>query len=192
MTKRGASRKTKQTQQARPSGLPWLVTGVVVGLFLAFLIKLVPNASDIRKTVTQNNKPASEQQSGSPSKAVFDFYTLLTESETVVQNVEENEVLPAKLTQSKKQTPAPSPPEKAAQTKYALQAGSFRSRLDADRRRAELILLGLTAQTQPVNIRNGETWYRVQVGPFANKQQMVSVKGNLAQHNIDSIALQIK
>jgi len=46
-----------------------------------------------------------------------------------------------------------------------LQVGSFRRYEEADRRKAELALLGFAANVQAANV-NGETWHRVKIGPM--------------------------
>ena len=48
---------------------------------------------------------------------------------------------------------------------YILQVGSFRSSADADKMRAELILLGLDVFIKVIE-KDGQTWHRVLVGPI--------------------------
>jgi len=50
-----------------------------------------------------------------------------------------------------------------------LQVGSFRRYEEADRRKAELALLGYTATVQAANV-NGETWHRVKIGPMPDAE----------------------
>ncbi|MCX4026483.1 SPOR domain-containing protein [Endozoicomonas sp. SM1973] len=198
--KRGASKKKPAARKPAMPPWMWLFTGVVVGLFIALLFKLAPNAIDLKQAVANNNQPRQPTQEKSansqqPTKAVFDFYTILTENETIV-----SDPTPVKP----KPTPKPTvsqennKPEKPVQSKppanesYVLQAGSFRNKTDADRRRAQLILMGLSAQTQKVNIKNGETWFRVQVGPFKTKDKLGKAKTLLASNKIDSLAVRIR
>ncbi|MGK0673555.1 MAG: SPOR domain-containing protein [Halothiobacillaceae bacterium] len=49
--------------------------------------------------------------------------------------------------------------------RYELQVGSFRRYEEADRRKAELAMLGFASTIQSTNI-SGETWHRVKVGPL--------------------------
>ncbi len=50
-----------------------------------------------------------------------------------------------------------------------LQVGSFRRYEEADRRKAELALLGFAATVQAANV-NGETWHRVKIGPMPDAE----------------------
>jgi cell division protein FtsN len=76
----------------------------------------------------------------------------------------------------------------SAESKSAiyLQAGSFRRQADADKRRAELLIHGFRAASDPVN-SNGETWYRVQIGPFANDAEMSRARAKLTANGIDTL-----
>lgn len=154
----------------------WLFTGVVTGLFLAFLYYLAgvkPNAQQMRDAEVR--KPTiSRDGKGTPK---FDFYTLLPDKEVVTP---EHPRLPA----------TPKPAQKPEQ--FVIQTGSFRSRQDADRRRAELILLGLDVKIQQVELNPGESWHRVQVGPLDNQEKLDAAKTILATNNIEYILLRLK
>jgi cell division protein FtsN len=78
--------------------------------------------------------------------------------------------------------------EAAVKSKSAiyLQAGSFRRLADADKRRAELLMYGMRASAEPVN-SNGETWYRVQIGPFASDSEMTRARTKLKSNGIDTL-----
>jgi len=56
-------------------------------------------------------------------------------------------------------------PDPSTAPQVTLQVGSFRRYEEADRRKAELALLGFTANVQAANV-NGETWHRVKIGPM--------------------------
>ena len=71
---------------------------------------------------------------------------------------------------------------------YLLQAGSFRLQKDADRRRAELALLGLTAAIEETRGDNG-LWFRVYVGPFESRSAMARARSITAQQSIDTLLL---
>ena len=77
----------------------------------------------------------------------------------------------------------------AATTQFYLQAGSFRKQADADRVRAQIILLG-----QSVNVESGtvkeDTWYRVLVGPFSNREQLTVAQKQLAGSGFSNLLLQ--
>lgn len=74
---------------------------------------------------------------------------------------------------------------------YLLQAASFRSRDDADRLRAELLLLDLPAATGEVTVGSG-IWYRVTVGPFADQQTAQGAMTRLRDRNLTAILVKRK
>ncbi len=84
-------------------------------------------------------------------------------------------------------TPAPQPRTAAAGEVYLLQAGSFKSAEDADNLRVRLLLLNMQARVETVSPRPGETWHRVQVGPFDNTQSLANARSVLQQNGIASI-----
>ncbi len=73
--------------------------------------------------------------------------------------------------------------------RFLLQAGSFRSHADADNLRAQLLLMGMSANIETFNPRQGETWHRVIVGPYRDHQSMDSVRSQLAANGIDTLML---
>lgn len=180
-TPRGAS-KSKNTAAARP--LPnwgWLLAGLVIGLFIAFLAGLMPSATDVRTVA--DRVAAADQQAGQDSEPVFDFYTLLPESEVSLTTVQE----PAPAA-----SPVPSSARPGEGRQYLLQAGSFRSFKDAERLRAKLLLEGHMPKVEKVTVGSGETWHRVQLGPFSDRATIDNVQQELAAQNVDTLLLQLK
>ena len=74
---------------------------------------------------------------------------------------------------------------------FILQTGSFQVLADADARRAELLLLGLDVFMQEVEIE-GNTWYRVMVGPLDSELDRNRAQDKLAQAQIESLPLQVR
>ncbi len=166
----------------------WLLAGLVIGVFVAFLAGLMPSAKDVR-TVAEQVASASVDDQKNNSQPVFDFYTLLPESEVTVSIADPAPVkTPTKKTDKITAAPAVS----AKPTKYLLQAGSFRSAKDAERLRAQLLLEGLMPKVERVNVGGSETWHRVQLGPFTDRASLQSAQKVLAGQNIDSLLLQLK
>lgn len=89
------------------------------------------------------------------------------------------------------QTPPPPPPviKPAATTQYFLQAGSFRKQADADKVRAQIILLGQSVKVESGTVKD-ETWYRVLVGPFSNREQLTGAQKQLAGAGFSNLLLQ--
>jgi cell division protein FtsN len=70
-----------------------------------------------------------------------------------------------------------------------LQAGSFRKREDADKVRAQIILLGQSVQIESGTVRE-EVWHRVLVGPFANREQLGKAQKAMAANGFSNLLLQ--
>jgi len=215
--KRGASRHQAPAKKAIPGWL-WLVIGLSVGAFVVFLMKLEPGGEDVKrvkadakaaKIAEANKTPPSPT---APVKPKYDFYTLLPESEVIVPNEAVPEKTPpavvapvvpvtpeqaAKIDTARAQaalsglTPPPPPPvaKPAAVTQFFLQAGSFRKKEDADKVRAQIILLGQTAGVESGTVKE-ETWYRVLVGPFSNREQLTVAQKQLAGGGFSNLLLQ--
>lgn len=197
-----------------------MAIGLTVGAFIVFLMKLDPGQGDDVKRVRQeqqkatriaeaNKTPPSPTQ---PVKPKYDFYTLLPESEVIVPpdavpektlptpQVPTTPVTPAeaaKIDTARAQaalagiTPPPAPPvQKAAPvTKFFLQAGSFRKEADADKVRAQIILLGQSVAVESGTVKD-ETWYRVLVGPFSNREELTKAQKQLAGSGFSNLLLQ--
>ena len=74
-------------------------------------------------------------------------------------------------------------------TQFFLQAGSFRKQADADKVRAQIIMLGQSVQVESGSVRE-ETWYRVLVGPFASREQLAKAQKSLAAGGFSNLLLQ--
>ena len=214
--KRGASRNTAPANKPIPGWL-WLAIGLSVGAFIVFLMKLEPGRDDVKrvkpeqqkadKIAEANKTPPSPQQ---PVKPKYDFYTLLPESEVIVPPEAVPEKTPpipaqapvtpaeaAKIDTARAQaalsgqTPPPAPPviKPAATTQFFLQAGSFRKQADADKVRAQIILLGQSVQVESGTVKE-DVWYRVLVGPFSNRDQLTTAQKQLAGSGFSNLLLQ--
>jgi cell division protein FtsN len=73
---------------------------------------------------------------------------------------------------------------------YVLQAGSFAALTDADRRRAELALLGIESRVQRVSI-DERTYHRVRVGPMDDLDKLNLVREQLRQAQIDVLRIRL-
>tara|TARA_R110001592_G_scaffold363393_1_gene687244 strand:- start:85977 stop:86564 length:588 start_codon:yes stop_codon:yes gene_type:complete len=167
---RQSSRNAPQSQQ----GSRWraYIAGLLSGVFLSFLLYLgtLPPANHLGAAPEATPTTAVPAE---PPKPRFDFYTMLPE-QTLDGPVEPAEVA--------------KPPPGAAQVTYLLQAGSFRQREDADRRRAELLLLGLDPRIEETNSDNGR-WFRVYLGPFGSHSAMTRARSLTAAQDIDTLLL---
>lgn len=181
-------------------GFVWLLAGLAIGLFVALIVyldrqphndtsfgeavqleleKLRDSSNNTASSKTTDTK-TTDKKAGQPR---FNFYTILPELEVLIPD---SEIRPPE------KTPGTTPSGKPAAAKqYVLQAGSFRSRSDADRLKAQLALMGLEASIQSVTV-NREDWHRVRVGPYKNTGDLYRNLNLLHRHDIDAMAMELK
>jgi cell division protein FtsN len=132
-------------------------------------------AQQDRKNVTSNTK--------------FDFFTVLPEREVIVTEEPRSASRPTSaVTQADK--PRADRLDISGE-RYILQAGSFRQGADADRRRAQILLLGLDAKVESVEA-NGDRWHRVYVGPFQSHNTLTDARSKLISESIDTLVIRQK
>jgi len=188
-------------------GYIWLLAGLAIGLFIAFLVYLKKQPQEdvsFSQAVTRelekvkeknkrdetgpgkeksadvkNEKPAREPK--------FDFYTILPESEVMVPAPD------ARTNEKPAASPAGSsaPVAAAGSRQYLVQVGSFRNHGDADKLKANLALLGVTATIQSVTV-NDDTWHRVRVGPFTDTKRLNNTLVTLRNNNINAMTMELK
>ncbi|MCP4881767.1 MAG: SPOR domain-containing protein [Gammaproteobacteria bacterium] len=177
------NKKTKNTA----SSVRTLLTTIIAVAFVGGLWFLAQQPADqaaptpkqtISTSKAQVIEPAPVADKQADDKNNFDFYSLLPESQVKPQAVE-----------AYKSTPKD--PNK--KTKTLLQAGSFRHLKDAERMRAKLILLNLpNVVTEKTTASSGTIWYRVRVGPFANRSMLNKAEDTLTQNNIAPLRINRK
>ena len=186
--------RTKAAKAARPKpaasarsqhgglSLKWILSLAAVGGFIGFIVylnSLPPGPGGNVQPATENpaqqtaRKPA-ETARQEDQKPAFRFYDMLPESEVVPPNVEEY-------------TPGPTQQD----FDYLVQSGSFRSKEDAERQRAQIAFQGLRASIQRINLDNGSIWYRVNVGPFTSRSQMNSAIDKLVSLSIQPLVRKV-
>ena len=75
-----------------------------------------------------------------------------------------------------------------ASASYILQVRSFDDPDQADARRAEIILNGLSADVVR-SVENGKVWYRVVSGPYDSAESAIIAQQTLQHSGIDSIVV---
>lgn len=170
VAKRGGKGATGKNA-VEPRNWTWFFSGVLCGVFLSFLVWLGaqqpdPQANPDAPQVAAKPRPAT-------AKPDFTFYSLLPEQDVKVE-VDPAEVASARRVEGMDQ--------------YLLQAGSFRQQEDAERRRAELIMLGLDPKVQETKGQNGR-WHRVYIGPFESRSKLQNARSLTAQEGIETLML---
>jgi len=174
----GSSRRAVKSQPRPPSGksgngrIPAFGAGLLCGLGLAFALALIGfwPAASVKPEASGREAPTAAVP---PAGVRFEFPEMLRDAKVLVPYVEEY-----------------LEPETVAEdgVNYLLQAGAFRHEEDANRRRAEILLLDLDARTLRVT-RQGATWHRVLVGPFPDRNLVRDAQLRLLEDRIDSIVL---
>ncbi len=164
---------SRQPVPAKTGGWVWYFSGLMTGLLASLLLYLVTLPPEPGSPASEHSgtSPAGEAE---PPKPRFDFYTMLPEQRIDVPP-DPAEVVSADKPAGKREA-------------YLLQAGSFRQKADADRRRAELLLLGLSPRIEEANGDNGR-WFRVFLGPFESHAAMKSAQSLTASGDIDTLLL---
>lgn len=157
----------------------WFGAGLLAGLFCALLLYLwlvAPRAGELARLL---DPPVTGGTVITPSddieKMQWDFYEIFPRSEVPV--VEEY-------------GPAGTKTRVAESQVYVLQTGSFRAAADADKLRAELILLGMNVFIKVIE-KDGQTWHRVLVGPMEAGLEMDRNRRALAEANIEALSLRV-
>jgi len=198
------SRVNRKQKKSLP-GYLWLLSGLLIGLFVAFIVyldkqpettesfgsavqqeleKLKNRKNNEKQVVTSSKKNQAEKPAKKEPK--FNFYTILPELEVLIP---ESETRP----------PEPKPESPSVDTRktlkankqYVLQVGSFQNLHDAEKLKANLAFLGLSAEIQHVTINN-QAWHRVRTGPYQNKKQLSQNQKLLKKNNINFISMELK
>ena len=212
------ARKRKKRKSMSP--LTGVIGGLLIGLFVAFLVYIKMQAKSDPHVYLQESIPAPVVTTGQdtrdvrknqadaippPPKPRFDFYTLLPEMEVVIPEQEITEALQqppapaAAPVEEIKAAPAASPAPKAAPAKpvkaasgtFYLQVGSFRNGVQAERFKAELAMQGMQTSIQTVTINNKDTYHRVRVGPFHDFDTLDKTRQSLKKKGIDSTPIKV-
>ena len=131
---------------------------------------------------TMNTPPANQEKRFEPKKDPrFTFYERLPKDEIIIPQ----EALEVEVDKNKNKEPLETVDKQGT---YVLQAGSFQEFSDADRRKAELALLGLESSIQKVSI-DKRNWYRVRIGPYTNLSQLNDTRQRLRAGSIDVLVI---
>lgn len=157
------------------------------------------------KTPNKHKSDKSHDPAAEGARPTFDFYSLLPEMEVVVPDKEmqpraKPKNIPAKENQANSN--GNSPEKTTAKTtvnktlgpseSYFIQAGAFKDLRSADRRKANLALIGIKSAIVSVNLKSRGVWHRVRVGPFADIDKMSRVRSVMKTNNITSITVKVK
>ena len=202
--KRKQSQSARRRGSSKSRGIAWFLAGAVAGgLGTWTVLGRDPAAEHVRATVERTvGHPIGVDSTAPPPKPKFEFYTLLPEMEVVVPD----EDLPAPrsapagsgTTSGSDTTDESDPADTESSTDttvqektrsdsheplksghYILQVASFRNMKEADGLKAQLTLLGFRPVVQSVAINSDENWYRVRIGPYADRDSLEAARVRL-------------
>lgn len=190
--RRSKKRKRSTARKQQYPGWLWMLFGLAIGLSVAFAIyvkdsePVPPQAASVPNSVDDNGESAitpSASVDPVPEPAEekekrFTFYDLLPAAEFVVPEkapTTTEDVQPAAVVEP---------------GVYVLQAGSFSTNTDADRRRAELALQGVESHIQRVTVDDRE-YHRVYVGPTDDLDELNLLRSRLRAAKIDVLRIRL-
>lgn len=189
MAQRKRRRSSRQKNQAYPGWL-WMLFGLALGLSVAFAVYVkdrkpepvaaAPQPASLQGALDRNEEaavrePEPEEDAEDPR---FTFYDMLPNFEVVIPEEEPNVAVDSE------------PQAVMEPGLYVLQAGSFSTYADADRRRAELALHGIESNIQRVMI-DDKTYHRVRIGPTDDLDELNLLRSRLRTAQIDVLRIRL-
>jgi cell division protein FtsN len=207
MARKPATKRASPQRRSRPAarrrgpsrGVPgwvWLLGGLLLGAAVAIYVFFGGDVERMAESLpevvlSQDEPPAQEERKARD----YAFWEMLPNQK--VEPRSRPEPAPARPAAPKPRAEPEPPPEPEAaapqarspsrsRSHYYLQAGAFRDPQDADALRARLALAGMESRIQRVTDGQSQTWHRVQVGPFADKETAKGASARLDRLSIDS------
>lgn len=210
--KRPNSKRGATANKAGHAGWPWLVAGILIGLFVAFIWYLnqhaptLPPAGQPESVVPAANEAAPKSTTivprAEPSQATTttqpEAVTQPAESESATaepnapdwhfyQLLEDQKVeVPVGKIRAPRASKVPDPNQR-----LVLQVGSFRKQADAERMKAQLALMGYESDIVVTKSEKYGTWHRVRIGPYDDSRKLAKDRAQLYTQNIESLAIKI-
>lgn len=200
-SKPAAKRRNARKGGGGTPGWVWLFCGLCIGLVVAAGVYVFGRPAGSGGSITidsipgQASEPAPEQgraeaeddaEAEKKQKARFDFYEMLPNYEVVIPEEEYTEK-PDGGGGNQTTTPKVEQPGR-----YVIQAGSFSSYDDADRRKAGLALLGVESEIEKVELDSGRTVYRVRTHPVNELDKLNATLKRLRENGIDTLVMRYK
>ncbi|MBJ8435206.1 MULTISPECIES: SPOR domain-containing protein [Acinetobacter] len=200
-TQRGVSERPNKTK--KPLIPKWL--GTLVAILAVLCIAVMLMLWKPWQPVPAKNQITSEHYQEEDTNKDYRFYDLLPQQQ--VTPIPEQAIPESKNQGTAMIVEAPSTTQPAAsesvgidpnqsattpqQPTYILQVRSYNDPDQADARRAEIILNGLSADVVK-STENGQTWYRVISGPYDTQDAALAAQQTLQHSGIDSIVIKRK
>ncbi|CAN5350879.1 hypothetical protein BH24PSE2_BH24PSE2_11960 [soil metagenome] len=182
--KRARDSRRKRRGLVNAPGWIWMLIGLAIGLSVALVVYLhdrppAPAAPRPAAAPAPDPVAGSEQEVDVMRPATrFDFYDMLPKFEVVIPETE------------REVRPDHAPAAVASPGAYVLQAGSFESYADADRRKASLALQGIESTIQKVTI-DQKTYHRVRIGPVTDLTELNDLRNRLREARIEVLVIRV-
>lgn len=170
---RGAAKK-KTGGNGMKSGVVVFFVGVIAGSVLGWWVRgtVVGNAKELvehAKSVNEEEKQktASKEQS---KAAINEKYKPLDVDPQTKADWSFEELLEEKTVTVPKGNTTPDRNTTEENRSYVLACASFTEKARAETMKAQIALTGLQAAINPVKSKSGQTFYRVQLGPYDSKR----------------------
>lgn len=198
-TQRGVSERPNKPK--KPLIPAWLGTLVIILIVLSFLVALML-WKPWEPVKPNNDQITSQHYEEEDTNKDYRFYDLLPKQQVtpipeqavpetnkqdavvIVEAPRTEEAAPETVNEPRLVTEEPVAPVAT----YILQVRSFDDPDQADARRAEIILNGLSADVVR-SVENGKVWYRVVSGPYDSVEAAVIAQQTLQHSGIDSIVV---
>jgi cell division protein FtsN len=182
------------------------------------LANLLPRPVPTEESASPSQPAPAEDE---PRMPTFEFYTLLPETEVIAPRSEMPastarppapsseadaeaetttvddpiaQVIAANLRPVEPDEPstAESSPPASDGNRYMLQAASFREQGDAQQLSQRLRNLSLVAQISRVQTSGGDTWHRVQVGPYQDTRELNRAQDLMITQGIEPLLIRLQ
>ncbi len=191
MAKRRKRRSSRTSKKQEYPGWAWGIWGLTIGLSVAAAVwvsdrkgaqvgqPVARQAASLNDSLDNNGESeAAGKTQAEPKKNRFDFYTMLPNFELIIP--EEDTEVAADV----------EPEAIVVAGTYVLQAGSFTTYEDADRRRANLAMHGIESNIQRVSI-DDRTYHRVRISATKDLDELNMTRSRLRAANIDVLIIRL-
>ena len=187
-------RRRARARRRERSGRRWLWLTLSVGLACGAVALLMrgEDAPPPSPPLAVSAAPAAGASSlPKPVREGFEFYQLLPNDEVIIPEAELRSPSPpaASATPVDARLTAPVTPSTSPPAMNGLQVGAFRRHAPADALRARLALADIAATIRTRADAQGRTWYRVQLGPYADRAELAAARDRLSAMGITALPL---
>jgi hypothetical protein len=195
--KRVADDENKYITPSCPPGWAWLLAGIMIGIFISFLVYLreiaphsLPSGGNTANAPYVNDNMQAANSGGSKPSTDFKFYDVLPNTgggkSGGTPKPSTDAAAPTEPTETET-SPSEAEVDQPVTTagRYLLRVVSYRDERMAEGLKGHLATLGITAQVEATPLTADGRWYRVQVGPFTDLDKLNKTRALLKKNSLD-------